>query len=736
MPLILYQISYLVTLFGSLFIGIFVLLRGWNKKFNLVWAFLQLSVVVWSLGRYKILVVTDHATALFWCRILMFGSLFIYPSFLHAVLVLFGRKEKLVYIFYAVASVLLLFNLHDLVFNTNFLVKDVRPKLSFMYYDEPNTLWLFHLISTTLCPLIAVAEMLRAYKRSGREMRNRIKFVLLATFVGIVAGSTNVPLIYNIPLEPIGTPLVPLYLFLISYAIYKYKLMEINYFLYRGLSYAFLSALYLVPSLIFLWFVSRSGGNVNSFLAAAACIMVLGIVLLPRFKHWTETTITKTFMKDWLRYEEISRRFVDVITSTIDLNELASRIVDLIADNLGVRSTSFYILDEQNGGYRLFQRGDPPGGRPEYLALDAALPRHLQQVKDVVVREELERTEDPAGIEETLHAMRALEAEASVPFRSKEKLIAILNLGPKRNGKFFNMEEVDLLWNIGGQGAVALENAIAFKTIEDLNVNLENKVRERTLELENALRDLKETQVQLVHSEKMASIGVLTAGMAHELYNPLTACLSSTSVLSRNLDKLRSGSTTFEEVGEKCFRALERVQNGIKRMEGIITSLKRFSRKDVEGIKLNDINQGIEATVDLVKDRISHNIRIHKEFGCSEPVECDLGQINQVFLNLLQNAIQALESKGGGDIWISTRVRNGTIDIVFKDNASGIPEEILSHIFEPFFTTKEVGKGTGLGLSISQRIVRDHGGEITVRSTPGEGSEFIISLPLRQAKAA
>jgi two-component system NtrC family sensor kinase len=107
-----------------------------------------------------------------------------------------------------------------------------------------------------------------------------------------------------------------------------------------------------------------------------------------------------------------------------------------------------------------------------------------------------------------------------------------------------------------------------------------------------------------------------------------------------------------------------------------------------------------------------------------------------VFLNLLQNAVQALEGTGGGDIWISTEVRNGTIQIVFKDNASGIPEEILSRIFEPFFTTKEVGKGTGLGLSISQRIVRDHGGEITVKSTPGEGSEFIISLPLRQAKAA
>jgi len=733
---LIYKFTYLLTFFGAIFIGVFVLSRGWNKRFNLLWAFLHINVVIWSLGRYMMLVAGGQAEALFWARVSTIGSFFIYPSFLHAVLMQLNKRNRLIYVFYSVSVGLFVLNLTDMVAGTTYVVRGVRPKLSFPFYDEASTFWLLHLVTTSACPAIAIYEMVASYKTSSREMRNRIKFLLLATVVGILGGSTNVPLVYNVKIEPIGISVVPLYLFLISYAIYKYRLMEINYFIYRGLSYAFLSALYLVPSLIFLWFVSRSGGNVNSLLAAAACILVLGIVLLPRFKHWTETTISKTFMKDWLRYEEISRRFVDVITSTIDLNELASSIVDLIAGNLGVRSVSFYILDEQNGGYRLFQGGAPAGGRPECLALDAALPRYLQQVKDVVVREELERTEDPAQIEETLHAMRALDAEASVPFRSKEKLIAMLNLGPKKNGKFFNMEEVDLLRNIGGQGAVALENAIAFKTIEDLNVNLENKVRERTLELENALRDLKETQVQLVHSEKMASIGVLTAGMAHELYNPLTACLSSTSVLLRNLDKLRSGSTTFEEVGEKCFRALERVQSGIKRMEGIITSLKRFSRKDVEGIKLNDINQGIEATVDLVKDRISGTIRIHKALGCSELVECDLGQINQVFLNLLQNAVQALEGTGGGDIWISTEVRNGTIQIVFKDNASGIPEEILSRIFEPFFTTKEVGKGTGLGLSISQRIVRDHGGEITVKSTPGEGSEFIISLPLRQAKAA
>ncbi|MFC1890237.1 ATP-binding protein [Thermodesulfobacteriota bacterium] len=729
---LLYKITYLVTFFGAFAIGAFVLIRGWGKKFNIVWALLHLNVIVWSLGRYMMLLATDAETALFWSRISTFGSFFIYPFFLHALLILIDKENrKIIYFFYGIAACLTFFNLLDMTTATNFVVKGVRPKLSFPFYDEPNTLWALHLFSTALCPLIAVFELSKSYRTASTVMRNRIKFILFATIVGIIGGSTNVPLVYNIQVEPIGAPLVPVYLIFISYAIYKYRLMEINYFIYRGLSYAFLSALFIIPSIILYSFFlqSRFGDDYLASLVLLGAILSTGILILPKFKAWTETTISKTFMKNWMLYEEISREFVNLITSTIDIGKLASRIVRLIGSKLNLTNVSLYLLDEDGRRYTLFEQygGGTP---PESLEADSDFNVHLKATGDVIVREEMERRDEGDEVKHFVETQDLIGAEMSVPFLSKSNLIAVLNLGPKKNGKFYSLEEIGLLRNIGGEGAVALENALAFKEIEDLNVNLERKVQERTEELEKALKDLKEMQVHLVHSEKMASLGVITAGMAHEAYNPLTACISSTSALQHQLDRIKTGTAKFEDLEDKCVRATVRIQNGLKRVENIITNLKRFSRKDVEGIKSNDINEGIEATIDLVKDQVGGDVTIHKDLICKEPVECDLGQMNQVFLNMIQNAIQALG--GHGDIWISTKVENNHIDISFRDNASGIPKDVLSHIFEPFYTTKDVGKGTGLGLSICQRIISDHNGEIKVTSRVGDGSEFCISIPLSQ----
>ena len=727
-----YQITYLFTAFGAIAIGIFILLRGQDKRFTRVWAFLHLNVLIWGLGRYLLLVAENPESALYWARLSTFGSFFIFPSFVHAILILLDKnKTKLVSFLYGIATILTAFNLIDIFAGTNFVVRGVSPKLSFRYWDDPNTLYLLHLLNTSFCPLYAFYELARSYKTAPRILRNRIKYILFATVVGIMGGMTNVPLVYDVPIEPIGVPLVPIYLILISYAIYKYRLMDINYFIYRSLSYGFLSALFLIPSIILFSFFlqSRFGHDHLASLVLLGVILSTGILILPKFKTWTETTIGKTFMRNWMLYEEISREFVNLITSTIDIGKLASRIVRLIGSKLNLAGVSLYLLEEDGGRYRLFEQYGE-GTPPETLEADSDFNVHLKGTGDVIVREEMERLDEGDAGKHFVETQNRIGAEVSVPFLSKNNLIAVLNLGPKNDGKFYSQEEIGLLKNIGGEGAVALENALAFKEIEDLNVNLERKVRERTEELEKALKDLKEMQVQLVHSEKMASLGVITAGMAHEAYNPLTACISSTSALQRQMNSIKEGTAKFEDLEDKCVRATVRIQNGLKRVENIITNLKRFSRKDVEGIKTNDINEGIEATIDLVQDQVGADVKIHKDLACKEPVECDLGQMNQVFLNIIQNAVQALE--GRGDVWISTEVKNDYLDISFRDNASGIPEEVLSHIFEPFYTTKDVGKGTGLGLSICQRIINDHGGEIKVETKIGEGTSFSIILPLRQ----
>jgi signal transduction histidine kinase len=258
---------------------------------------------------------------------------------------------------------------------------------------------------------------------------------------------------------------------------------------------------------------------------------------------------------------------------------------------------------------------------------------------------------------------------------------------------------------------------------------LEREVQERNRQLEDALLELKEAQSQLIHSEKMASVGLLSAGLVHEVNNPLNAAISSIRTLGTSLERLQTGESTPRELSRKLARASQRALNGLKRCEEIITGLRQFSRKDVEGKKQEDVHQGLDSTLKLLPEDTEKKVEIHRDYRFQGTVHCNLGQLNQVFLNLLTNGLQAID--GQGEIWVRTDQEGDEILITVEDTGHGIPPEVLPRIFEPFYTTKEVGKGTGLGLSISHKVIEDHGGRIEVQSSPGKGSRFTICLPIK-----
>jgi signal transduction histidine kinase len=262
---------------------------------------------------------------------------------------------------------------------------------------------------------------------------------------------------------------------------------------------------------------------------------------------------------------------------------------------------------------------------------------------------------------------------------------------------------------------------------------LENEVQQRNRQLERALLELKEAQSQLIHSEKMASVGMLSAGLVHEVNNPLNAAISSIRTLGASLERLQTGESTPQELSGKLVRASQRALNGLKRCEEIITGLRQFSRKDVEGKKQEDIHQGLDSTLRLLPEEMERKAVIHRDYRFQGKVHCNLGQMNQVFMNLLTNALQSLN--GTGEIWVRTEQVGEQILITIEDSGEGISPEVLPRIFEPFFTTKDVGQGTGLGLSISHKVIEEHGGRIQVESVLGSGTRFSIHLPLKDAGA-
>jgi signal transduction histidine kinase len=289
------------------------------------------------------------------------------------------------------------------------------------------------------------------------------------------------------------------------------------------------------------------------------------------------------------------------------------------------------------------------------------------------------------------------------------------------------------------------------------------KAQTQSQELEQALIDLRSYQTQLVQTEKMSSLGQLVAGVAHEINNPVNFIygnLSHASEYVQNLLELlqlyqESNSNPSHKIQEKIEdieldfmiedmpKIFSSMKIGAERICQIVLSLKNFSRIDQAQMQVVDIHEGIDSTLLILQHRLKvrngvSEIQVVKEYGDLPLVECYAGEINQVFMNLLSNAIDAIEqvTERTGQITISTELLlSDEILVRIADNGDGINEEIKARLFDPFFTTKPVGKGTGLGLSISYQIVAEkHQGKITCNSQPGEGTEFLIQLPVQQTR--
>jgi len=285
------------------------------------------------------------------------------------------------------------------------------------------------------------------------------------------------------------------------------------------------------------------------------------------------------------------------------------------------------------------------------------------------------------------------------------------------------------------------------KKLEDYGKTLESRVRERTRDLydknkklKETMQELQDTQQQLILKEKMASLGHLVAGVAHELNNPISAMNSASNIQERCLKiitEILAGATSIAELRDnkqfnKTVAVLEQnssiISNGSQRVSFIVKSLKNFARLDEAEFQKADIHEGLDSTIELLHHELKNRITVVKEYGNIPQINCYPNELNQVFVNLVSNAAQAIN--GQGEIKIVTSADEKNVYVKVTDNGSGIKSEHINRVFDPGFTTKGVGVGTGLGLSISYKIIKKHHGDVTVQSEIGKGTTFEVKLPI------
>ena len=454
------------------------------------------------------------------------------------------------------------------------------------------------------------------------------------------------------------------------------------------------------------------------------------------------------------------------VSATLDVEKIYEQTLERLVHGMGYQGAHLFVVDR---GRRIVRGHRTAGGveaETRFRGMEFSLDDPRAGAARVAVTglplvvDDVEAPDQPIDVA----SARALGVRSVVlvPLRVKGEVFGVLSVVSSEPGRV-GTADMALLSAVANHVALAVDRAESFQTIEELSRGLEDKVRVRTEqlrsaneELQAAYRDLQTTQMRLIQREKMASMGQLVAGVAHELNNPIGFVYSNVTTLEDFVKRLRGmlevyrglelppetrGQVQAEWERRKIDYALryldsmtQGIREGAERARKIVRDLRVFARSQDDVWQPVDLHEEIESSLTLLNHLLKDRVTVHRKLGDLPHVECIRSSIDQVFLNLLANAAQAIE--GPGAITIDTRREDDMAVITFADTGPGIAPDVIGRVFDPFFTTKTVGEGTGLGLSISYEIVKKHGGEILAESPVAGGAVFSVRLPIaRKAQA-
>ena len=589
------------------------------------------------------------------------------------------------------------------------------PRLWMRFFDA--SLVYFAAVALGACALI-----LAWYRRASAEDRVRVKVIAVGTLIAVAAPAaielaalvTGVPLPIN--LLPVATAFFPI---AVTYAILKHDLLDLDPLLTRSVFYVVFSAAVTTGYVALLGAAHALGPSEP--LGASAWMPFLFtlavVVIFAPVRRAVQRFVDRLFFRTHYDPEATVEVVSRTLAASLDRSEIVAAIARTLTQTMAPAPCLLLLPD---GAGTLRDRGG--------IAVEAddpvvqAVPGPGASVMSLV-----------AGSSPGARSLAAEGAKLIVALRVEESLEGLLALGPKRSGAAYGSHDLRLLRTLGNQSAIALRNAASYTAVRELTATLEQRVEERTQDLARTHEALLAARTHLARADKLASLGRLVAGIAHEINNPVAFINASVDLIhTAALDLRERLDGTADPACAERLDALAQNANicreGAARAARIVRELTAFARAPQDGREPTDLHAGLDRALQLLRGEYRDRIEIRRAYGDIPRPRCNPGQIDQVFMNLLTNAVQAVE--GQGEIRLRTYADNGSVFVEVSDSGPGIAPELCERVFEPFFTTKAVGQGTGLGLAIAHSLIARHGGDIQLQSAPGKGATFVVRLPV------
>ena len=708
-----YAIPVLVVSTFVFLMGTFVLSQNVRSLNNFSFFLICLSSSVWLYGMSLMYCARFEALALDWYKYFTFlGVTQIAPSIYFFSVVWPGQlapKKKSVVIGYILA-----FSFYLSSALSGYGVVGVR-RYFWGFYPVYGPIAVAFLSLFVIYYIAALRNFISGFRTETRpQQRAQILYITVAYGVTFLGACDFIPKLVYAPLYPFGYIAVFLWVPIVAYSIIKYKVMDIETVIHKTLMWAVLSSLVFLPL----------GGALHYFkdlLLYLHPVMssVFGVALFVLFMIYAKTIqpwIDHIFQRRKSDLKNALIRFNNNLVHLKGLTELSDYIVRTIREILYVSEVQLFL---RKGREKSLVCVDQSNQKTDKLNYQSPFIQWLEKQDKPVLADFVDLDPQFQGVKgEAKQFFGAIGAKVSMPLVLNGELIGLINLAQKANLKRFSSVEVMFLSELRLAATIALSNSLRLiemqESLRKWNEELEAKVLERT-------EQLKEAQKQLIQAEKLATIGVLAGGVAHEINNPLTAVLTNAQILKMNASK-------------DDLESIQLIEAGAKRCQEIIQKIMKYARKPLgpektEVVNLNDVVGNVIA---FLKYQIEQeNIEmVAQKNGDISLIEGNSNELEQVLTNLVLNAKDAVKDVNRpGKIEIKTLTRNGTVGFVVSDNGHGIAPDNLSKIFDPFFTTKDIGKGTGLGLAVTYGIVKKYNGNIDVSSQVGEGTTFVVTFP-------